>query len=119
MKNQTFFKRFQFAWSGIRTTFGSETSFRQQLLAAMGAYSLLIITHAQMFWWVAFTMVIVLVLALELVNTALEILIDRLHPEQHESIKKTKDCLAGAVLVACFGALILLGSYLYTFAKLD
>ena len=48
-----------------------------------------------------------LVLALELVNAALEYAIDRLHPELHDEIKHAKDAAAGAVLLASFfGALV-------------
>jgi diacylglycerol kinase len=48
---------------------------------------------------------IALVLSLELVNSAIEYLIDHLHPEVAPEIKPAKDIFAGAVLVACLGAL--------------
>lgn len=41
-----------------------------------------------------------LVLVAELTNTALEAALDKLHPEQHESIRISKDAAAGAVLIA-------------------
>jgi undecaprenol kinase len=43
-------------------------------------------------------------LAAELLNTALERVIDHLHPESHPSIKIAKDCAAGAVLVLSLAA---------------
>lgn len=42
---------------------------------------------------------IALVWSAELINTALEHLVDHLHPERHSAIKRVKDCAAGAVLV--------------------
>jgi undecaprenol kinase len=48
---------------------------------------------------------IALVLGLELVNSAIECLIDHLHPEVAPEIKLAKDVIAGAVLVVCLGAL--------------
>jgi hypothetical protein len=42
---------------------------------------------------------IALVLAAELANTALEHLLDGLHPEQAEFVRIAKDCSAAAVLV--------------------
>ena len=45
-----------------------------------------------------------IVLAAELVNTAVELLADHLHPEQHPNIKIVKDCAAAAVLIASMGA---------------
>ena len=46
-----------------------------------------------------------LVIAAELINTALEQLADHLHPEQHPRIKIVKDCAAAAVLILSAGAL--------------
>jgi undecaprenol kinase len=51
-------------------------------------------------WWAIGGLCIALVLAVEMVNAALEYLIDRLHPEIHEEIKHAKDAAAGAVLLA-------------------
>lgn len=42
----------------------------------------------------------ILLLVTELQNTALEIALDRLHPERHESIKRSKDIAAASVLLA-------------------
>lgn len=41
-----------------------------------------------------------LVMALEMVNAAIEKLCDRLHPDKHTDIKLVKDMAAGAVLWA-------------------
>ena len=41
-----------------------------------------------------------LVLVTELVNSALETLIDHIHPDQHPEIGAAKDIAAGAVLVS-------------------
>ena len=45
--------------------------------------------------------------AAELLNTALEHLADRLHPEQHPTIQAAKDCAAAAVLVASLAAVLI------------
>ncbi len=47
------------------------------------------------------------VLALELVNTALEHLADHLHPDDHPAIRMAKDCAAGAVLIAAAAAVVI------------
>ena len=46
-----------------------------------------------------------LVWAAELLNTALEVLADRVTREREESIRRVKDAAAAAVLVAAFAAL--------------
>jgi len=55
-------------------------------------------------WWAIMAVTVMLVLAAELFNTALEILVDHLHPDQHPRIKLVKDCAAGAVLVISIAA---------------
>ena len=48
-----------------------------------------------------------LVLSVELLNTAVEALVDLASPEWHDLARTAKDCAAAAVLVAaCFAALV-------------
>jgi len=46
------------------------------------------------------------VLALELLNSAVEGVIDLLHPGLHPEIKAIKDMIAGAVLIVSLAALV-------------
>lgn len=50
--------------------------------------------------WLWVLLCIGMVIALEMVNTAIETLANRLHPEKHADIKIVKDVAAGAVLWA-------------------
>lgn len=43
---------------------------------------------------------VVLVFAIEIINTAVEYLLDHIHPETHLKIGLVKDALAGAVLIS-------------------
>lgn len=104
MKNQSFYKRMVFAFQGIRSAFYLESSFRLQCLAALVVILVLIYSKPQALWWALLIMNCGLVLAAELFNTALEHLIDHLHPALHPSIKIAKDCAAGAVLILSFSA---------------
>ena len=100
MKNHNFIKRLEYAWQGITASWQSEKSFRTQILASGLIVLILILTRPTAFWWAILLLTCGLVLALELVNTAVEKLIDHLHPEIHPVLKIVKDALAGAVLVA-------------------
>lgn len=111
MKNDHFVKRLGFAINGIRVALNNEPSFRFQLLAALGAYLTLAVFRAPALWWALFSITVAGVLTAELFNTALENLIDHLHPEVHPSIKVVKDCAAGAVLIFSFCALIVLVAF--------
>jgi diacylglycerol kinase (ATP) len=52
-----------------------------------------------------------LVLATELINTAIETLADHLHPQRHEAIRVTKDVAAAAVLVSSTVALLVAAAF--------
>lgn len=105
MKNSKLLERFGFAWAGIVSAWRREHSFRLQLAAA--AALLLVLTWLQppAIWWALCLVMAFLVLAAELFNTALESLIDHLHPEVHPAIKTAKDCAAGAVLLVSIAGL--------------
>ena len=113
LKNQNFFKRLGYAFQGIASGFRHEASFRTHILAAIFAFGNLAFFHAELIWWVGFTMVIALVLCCELFNTALEHSLDFLHPGRHPAVKISKDCAAGATLIASLAALFLYGLFIW------
>ncbi len=106
MKNRPFRSRIGFALAGLRSAFRRENSFRTHCLFAGAALGALLVLRPAPAWWALVALAIALVMALELVNSALEALIDLLHPGQHPEIGIIKDMLAGAVLVASLAALL-------------
>ena len=105
MKNSAFRDRLTFAWSGIRSAWRSETSLRTQVWMTLPLAAVLVILRPAPVWWGLCGVMVSLVIAAELINTALEHLADHLHPEQHPRIKIVKDCAAAAVLILSIGAL--------------
>lgn len=81
--------------------------------AAVAVLVVLFILRPAAAWWAIFILVIGAVLALELLNTSLEALIDRLHPERHESIRVAKDCAAAAVLIMSFVSVLLFAVFIW------
>jgi diacylglycerol kinase len=55
---------------------------------------------------IAILMVTFLVIICELFNTAMERLIDHIHPSTHDNVGKVKDMMAGAVLLSIILAVI-------------
>lgn len=105
MKNRGFGARVGFALAGIRDCWRGEASFRTQgALAGLALIALIVLRPAPL-WWAMVALSCGMVLALELVNSAVEAVIDRMHPEIHPAIRLAKDMLAGAVLVMSFAAL--------------
>jgi undecaprenol kinase len=99
MKQQPFSRRLHDAFLGIHHAWKAEPSFRTQVLGAVAALALLTASRAGPVWWALLALTTAGVLSFELMNTALELVMDRLHPEHDPQIGRAKDCAAGAVLV--------------------
>ncbi len=99
MKGRGFGQRLGFALAGLREAFARERSFRVQLLAAACALGAVLWLRPPLLWTALIVTMIGLVLAAELVNTALERTLDGLHSEHAEFVRVAKDCAAAAVLV--------------------
>jgi undecaprenol kinase len=116
MKNRPLHERFGFALAGLRVVFKSERSFRTECMFAVAAAVVLAILRPGWQWAALIVICTMLVMALELLNSALEYLIDHIHPDIHPAIKHSKDAAAAAVLVAscgsvCVAALMLMSIY--------
>ncbi len=106
MKKQPFRRRLGFAVSGIAEAWRREPSFRAQVVIAVAALAATAVLRPGLLWTVAVVVAIAMVTAFELINTAIETVIDHLHPEQAPEIKRAKDIAAGAVLAASAGAAV-------------
>jgi undecaprenol kinase len=104
-KNQPLPQRISFACAGLAAALRSEHSLRFQVVAAVLVFIALLIFRPEPAWWALVALASSAVITAELFNTALERLVDHLHPGQHEQIRILKDCAAAAVLVASAGAL--------------
>ncbi|MFZ5746735.1 MAG: diacylglycerol kinase [Pseudomonadota bacterium] len=105
MKNRPFRQRIGFALEGWRAGWRRERSFRTQAATGLCAVAALLLLRPAPLWWALVAVAIALVLALELLNSAVETLADLLHPAIHPEVKALKDMLAGAVLVMSVAAL--------------
>ncbi|MDB6013242.1 MAG: diacylglycerol kinase [Gammaproteobacteria bacterium] len=93
-----------FALSGIGHAVRNEQSARIQVGAFVLVVIALLILRPGPFWWALVMLASAGVLAAEMFNTALEHLVDHLHPEIHPRIGVVKDCAAAGVLIASLGA---------------
>lgn len=106
MKGRPLRERLGFAGAGLRAAYRREASFRTHLGFSAAATIALILLRPVPLWWALVAITVAMVLALELLNAALEGVIDLLHPGHHPEIGVVKDMLAGAVLVAARAALV-------------
>ena len=107
MKNKPFLQRLKFALTGIGSAWETESSFRTQIVLGAGMLILIGFLRPGPVWWALIVLTTAGVLAAELINTALEHIVDRLHPKQHPMIAKAKDCAAGAVLVLSLVSIVI------------
>ena len=97
---------FRYAFRGLSDLFRGQPNARIHLLAAILAVALGFYCHISRMEWIALSICISLVLALEALNTALEYLTDLVSPEFHPLAGKAKDIAAAAVLLAAAGAVV-------------
>jgi diacylglycerol kinase len=113
------FRSFGHALRGLSTAFRSERSFRLQIFASFVLFAALFVFPLVAWERALLVLVATLVLVLELVNSSLERLVDLAKPRLHAYAGEIKDVMAGSVLVASIGAIILgviiLGPHLLTF----
>jgi diacylglycerol kinase (ATP) len=107
-KNRSVPERFLFALHGIGSAWLREGSFRLEILCACLAVALLAWLRPTLLWWAVGVLMIALVLAAELINSAIEALADHLHPDLHAEIRAVKDMAAGGILVLNGAALAIL-----------
>lgn len=112
-KNAPFRVRFGFACNGLRSTFAREASFRFQIYCAGLLTVVLGFVQPSAWWWALFILCGTAVLALELLNTALESALDRLHPDLDPAIAIAKDCAAAAVLITSVASVLVFICFLF------
>jgi len=101
------FVSFKYAWAGIIYGFQTQRNFRIHLAVCALAISLSVLLRLETVEIAIIAITSGLVLTLELMNTAIESIVDlTVKQSYHELAKIAKDCAAGAVLVSALVALL-------------
>jgi diacylglycerol kinase (ATP) len=105
---------FRYAFAGVRYAFSTQRNFRIHTVIGTIAISLGIFLEISSVEMAVIGITIAFVLALELLNTALESVVDlTVKQTYHELAKVAKDCAAGAVLMGALAALFVAGIILF------
>lgn len=99
-KRASLLKSFGYAISGIIQVIKEERNIKIHLSAAIFVIALAFYLHFSRNDWLVLFLIITIVISLELVNSAVEAVVDLASPEIHPLAKKAKDVAAGAVFVA-------------------
>lgn len=98
---------FKYAWAGLRYAFITQRNFRIHVVIGTLAIGLGVFLQLKAVEMAVIGITIGLVLALELLNTAIESVVDlTVKQAYHELAKIAKDCAAGAVLVSAIASLL-------------
>lgn len=99
-------RSFVFAWKGIYSCLGHEQNLSFHLLAAILTLATGYFFEISLIEWTIIVLCIGLVIAAELINTAIERLVDLVSPQRNPLAGQVKDIAAGAVLVCALAAAI-------------
>lgn len=97
---------FGYAFKGIGYAARTQVNFRIHLVASLTAALLGYALRVSPNEWIWIICCIALVLAAELLNTAIEVLTNLVSPEYHPLAGHAKDIAAGAVLIMAIFALV-------------
>ena len=104
----------RFSVQGIKYTWSNELSFRIEVIIGVPLIPIAFIIADHRFELIFLLFSISFVWTVELINTAIEALADRMGSEPHELSKAAKDAGSAAVFLA-----ILFGSFVWIYALLD
>lgn len=90
-----------YSFDGFRTAWRQEHAFRQELMLALAGGVAALVLRISAFEKLVLIAVLVLVLIVELINSALEAVVDRVSLERHPLSKNAKDFGSAAVFLAC------------------
>lgn len=103
---QTLRRSFGNAWAGIIVCMIEERNIKIHCIVAVLVVIFgLILDISMTEWYICFTL-FGLIMGLELVNTAVESVVDLVTEEWQPLAKRAKDCAAGAVLIAAIWAAV-------------
>ncbi|WP_448573754.1 diacylglycerol kinase family protein [Trichothermofontia sp.] len=107
------FISFKYAWNGVSYAFQTQRNFRVQVLIGLVALSLALYLHLSALEMVILFLTIGAVLTMELINTALESVVDlTVKQTYHELARIAKDCAAGAVVISAIVSILVGGCLL-------
>lgn len=99
-------KSFKYAFNGIWQTLTREPNFRIHSLAAVVVVIFGFICDLNTTEWIIIVITIGAVMSAEIFNSAIENIVDLVHPERSQQAGLIKDMAAGAVLVLAIAAAI-------------
>ena len=105
-KLKNFLQSFGYAFAGIGKSFCTQRNIQIQIIIAVVVVLLGGWLQIPVAEWAILALTIGVVLTAELINTAIETVVDLVSPEHHSLAKTAKDAAAGAVLVSAVASIV-------------
>jgi diacylglycerol kinase len=106
-KNDNILKSVGSALQGIGLVLIRERNFRIQNIAALLVICLGLYVKLSKIEWIIIGFTVLIVMVLEMINTALELTVDLVTKKKRMRARLAKDIAAGAVLLASFWAIVI------------
>ncbi len=106
------FSAFFYSMDGFRAAWKYEHAFRQELMIAVPGIVIALLLPVSVLEKLALVGVLVLVLVVELINSAIEAVVDRVSLDRNPLSKNAKDLGSAAVLLSFLFALVTWGAIL-------
>lgn len=106
MKNKKLINSFKYAFKGIGSAVKSERNMKIHFTMMVLVILAGIIFNIAIWEWITCFILFGLVIGMECVNTALEIVVDMVSPKYNEAAGRAKDIAAGGVLACAIGAAV-------------
>lgn len=100
------FNAYTYSWNGLKSAFRTEVSFRQDLIVFILGTLISFFLPISNLERALILFSLVLILLMELVNTAIEVIIDRVSPKYHPLSGRAKDIGSSLVLIAFINAIM-------------
>ena len=116
-KNRSLIESFNYAVTGILSAIKMEKNMRIHYFIALAVVGLSLFFDLQRFEFIVLLFAICLVFIAEMLNTAVEMVVDLVTDTYHPLAKLAKDIAAGAVLIAAINSIIV--GYLLFFDRIN
>jgi diacylglycerol kinase (ATP) len=105
---------FFYSLNGLRFAISNEAAFRQETCIIVVLLVALLVLPLSLFWKALLFFATASILVVELLNSAIESVVDIVSPEYHDLAKRAKDLGSAAVLVSIVFAILLWTGAIFT-----
>ena len=106
VKSKKLINSFKYAFEGVISSFKTERNMKIHIFVMILVITAGILLKINRYEWIICVLCFAMVIGGELLNTAIETVVDIAMPYKNEKAKNAKDVSAGAVLVFAIGAAI-------------